>query len=79
MSHLGAINLSMDVSASSSQACRCIAVTEIVNGLGRPALHAKTLGFQHPSTGEDLFWDSELPADLRNAIVSLEALPPVDL
>lgn len=31
----------------------------------RHALHAKTLGFKHPVTGEDMFFDSELPEDMR--------------
>lgn len=30
----------------------------------RQALHAKTLGFVHPRTGEEMFFDSELPADM---------------
>jgi len=30
----------------------------------RQALHAKTLGFIHPTTGEELFFDSEVPADM---------------
>nr|MBP8777643.1 RNA pseudouridine synthase [Bacteroidaceae bacterium] len=29
----------------------------------RQALHAKTLGFIHPRTGEEMFFDSPLPAD----------------
>ena len=29
----------------------------------RQALHAKTLGFVHPTTGEAMFFDSELPSD----------------
>jgi 23S rRNA pseudouridine1911/1915/1917 synthase len=29
----------------------------------RQALHAKTLGFVHPRTGEQMFFDSELPDD----------------
>lgn len=31
--------------------------------LPRQALHAKTLGFEHPQTGEFLYFDSELPED----------------
>ncbi len=31
----------------------------------RQALHAKTLGFVHPTTGEELFFDSEVPADMQ--------------
>jgi len=34
----------------------------------RQALHAKSLGFTHPSTGEELFFDSELPADMISVI-----------
>lgn len=34
----------------------------------RQALHAKTLGFVHPVTGEKLFFDSELPADMTALI-----------
>lgn len=34
----------------------------------RCALHAKTLGFRHPVTGEQLFFNSELPADMSNVI-----------
>lgn len=31
----------------------------------RQALHARTLGFEHPRTGEFLSFDSELPEDIR--------------
>lgn len=34
----------------------------------RQALHAKTLGFQHPTTGEYLFFESELPPDFKMAL-----------
>lgn len=34
----------------------------------RQALHAKTLGFEHPSTGERLSFNSELPEDM-NALI----------
>ncbi|HEX4876058.1 MAG TPA: RluA family pseudouridine synthase [Chitinophagaceae bacterium] len=34
----------------------------------RQALHAKTLGFVHPSTGKDLFFESPLPQDLAGVI-----------
>jgi 23S rRNA pseudouridine1911/1915/1917 synthase len=30
----------------------------------RQALHAKTLGFQHPTTGEAMYFDTELPDDI---------------
>ncbi len=34
----------------------------------RCALHAKTLGFKHPRTGEDVFFESPLPDDMANVI-----------
>jgi 23S rRNA pseudouridine1911/1915/1917 synthase len=34
----------------------------------RQALHAKTLGFTHPTTGKELFFDTELPDDIREVI-----------
>ena len=34
----------------------------------RQALHAKTLGFVHPRTGEEMFFDSELPEDMQQLI-----------
>ena len=36
--------------------------------LPRQALHAKTLGFKHPKTGEFMRFDSELPEDMVNCI-----------
>ena len=36
--------------------------------LPRQALHAKTLGFVHPVTGEKMSFDSELPQDMVSAI-----------
>ncbi|MEG0795834.1 MAG: RluA family pseudouridine synthase [Odoribacter sp.] len=34
----------------------------------RQALHAKTLGFIHPTTGEEMSFDSELPDDMQQLI-----------
>jgi 23S rRNA pseudouridine1911/1915/1917 synthase len=46
-----------------------------IDALGRQALHAAELGFEHPATGEEMFFEAELPADL----VALEdALEPYD-
>jgi len=36
--------------------------------LPRHALHAKSLGFNHPTTGKYIHFDSELPADMQAAI-----------
>jgi 23S rRNA pseudouridine1911/1915/1917 synthase len=34
----------------------------------RQALHAKTLGFIHPATNEEMLFDSELPMDIKEVI-----------
>lgn len=36
--------------------------------LPRQALHAKSLGFVHPSTGEKMFFDSEIPTDMTQVL-----------
>lgn len=43
----------------------------IFKHLGRQCLHAKTLGFVHPSSGEFVRFDSELPGDFRDALAKL--------
>ena len=42
-----------------------------VEALGRQALHAATLGFTHPVTGEDLLFKSALPEDLETLRMAL--------
>jgi 23S rRNA pseudouridine1911/1915/1917 synthase len=34
----------------------------------RQALHAKTLGFVHPSTGQEIFFETDLPKDMEQVI-----------
>lgn len=34
----------------------------------RQALHAKSLGFIHPTTGEEMFFEKELPEDMAALI-----------
>ena len=48
---------------------------QIVTGLGRQALHARLLGFEHPETGEEMLFESPLPPDLA---AFEEALGPYD-
>jgi len=36
--------------------------------LPRQALHAKSLGFTHPTTNKELFFDSSLPDDMQKTI-----------
>jgi len=42
-----------------------------LKALGRQALHAKTLGFKHPVSGDELRFDSVLPHDMARLIDSL--------
>jgi 23S rRNA pseudouridine1911/1915/1917 synthase len=39
--------------------------------LGRPALHAEVLGFDHPTTGERMRFEASLPEDLTDLVASL--------
>jgi len=42
-------------------------------GLGRQALHAAALGFEHPITGEALMFESAMPEDLSRLAAALRA------
>jgi 23S rRNA pseudouridine1911/1915/1917 synthase len=39
---------------------------------GRQALHAHTLGFDHPATGQHLSFESALPADMAELLEALD-------
>ncbi len=43
-------------------------VTNCFAACPRQALHAKTLGFRHPVTGEEMDFDSEIPSDMTDLI-----------
>lgn len=45
-----------------------------VKAMNRQALHAKTLGFRHPVTGEHCLYQSDLPSDINSLQSSLETL-----
>lgn len=45
---------------------------KLVRELGRQALHAKTLGFIHPASGDYMEFDTELPEDMARIITYLE-------
>ena len=38
----------------------------------RQALHAKSLGFVHPVTGEQMYFEAELPADFEAVLAKWE-------
>ncbi len=48
-------------------------VHELLKLINRQALHAKTIGFIHPSTREKMKFDSELPEDMRGILDLLMA------
>ena len=43
-----------------------------LEALGRQALHAAELGFEHPETGEPVHFKSTLPVDITRLILELE-------
>ena len=47
-------------------------VDNTFKALPRHALHAKTLGFKHPITGEHVQFDTELPDDMKEALARWE-------
>ena len=43
----------------------------LFNSLQRQCLHAKTLGFEHPTTGEQMEFSAELPGDFQQVLGTL--------
>src|SRR5262249_648592 len=50
------------------------AVTAAISGFPRQALHARLLGFRHPTTGQHLSFESRLPPDMVGLLANLELL-----
>jgi 23S rRNA pseudouridine1911/1915/1917 synthase len=48
---------------------------EAAEALGRPALHARLLGFIHPVTGKKMKFEVEPPADFEVVLTALRAIP----
>jgi 23S rRNA pseudouridine1911/1915/1917 synthase len=46
-------------------------VKNLLEMMPRQALHAKTIGFTHPQTGEKVSFDSELPGDMVKLLAEL--------
>ena len=46
-------------------------VQELLKLIQRQALHAKTIGFFHPSSGQKSFFDSDLPEDMTSVLRTL--------
>lgn len=49
-----------------------VKLRSLIKELGRQALHAKTLGFIHPSSGDYVEFDSDLPEDMQRIIDYLD-------
>jgi 23S rRNA pseudouridine1911/1915/1917 synthase len=50
---------------------RTDALAEVAKQLGRQALHAATLSFEHPATGARLSFEAPLPEDMQRALTAL--------
>jgi 23S rRNA pseudouridine1911/1915/1917 synthase len=48
---------------------------DAATALGRPALHARVLGFIHPMTGKTMHFAVDPPADFQLALTTLRAIP----
>lgn len=51
-----------------SDSCR-----EVIQNFRRQALHAGLLGFIHPTTGEEVSWQIDLPDDMQQLVDALAA------
>jgi 23S rRNA pseudouridine1911/1915/1917 synthase len=48
-------------------------VQKMLDILTRQALHARTIGFRHPTTGEEMAFESPLPEDMTAVLKMLRA------
>ena len=48
------------------------AAADLANGFPRQALHAASLGFVHPVTGEELSFEAPMPADMAALVAALQ-------
>jgi len=72
--HLAAMGCPLLGDATYGRPPRDEAVRAIGKELGRQALHARTLGFRHPGTGQWLTFESPLPDDFLAALLALREL-----
>lgn len=49
------------------------ALADAIKQFRRQALHARRLGFEHPSTGEYMSWEAELPSDVQALLAVMQA------
>ncbi len=72
MSHVGHALIGDDTYAKRRQLKG--AAGPIAKAFARQALHAQTLGFTHPASGEDLAFEAPVPADMAALIADLAAV-----
>ena len=75
LAHIGHPVLGDEVYGSgfkSSSGALTPAASGALEALGRQALHAAELGFEHPETGEPVHFESTLPVDITRLILELE-------
>jgi 23S rRNA pseudouridine1911/1915/1917 synthase len=72
--HMAALGCPLLADKTYGRPPRDAAVRAIAEALGRQALHARTLAFVHPGTGEKLSFAAPLPPDMQAALEALRAL-----
>ena len=72
--HMAALGCPLLADKTYGRPPRDAAVRAIAEALGRQALHARTLAFVHPATGEKLSFAAPLPPDMQAALEALRAL-----
>jgi 23S rRNA pseudouridine1911/1915/1917 synthase len=72
--HFAALGCPLLGDATYGRPPRHPALREVARALGRQALHARTLGFTHPGTGQWLELHAEPPDDFRRALAALAAV-----
>jgi len=65
-------------SAGRSNTLKDQQLRKLIKDLGRQALHASTLGFVHPTSGEFLEFTTPLPEDMQRIVDYLESLLTAD-
>ena len=75
LAHIGHPVLGDEVYGSgfkSSSGALTLAASQALEALGRQALHAAELGFEHPESGEPVHFESVLPIEMTKLISELE-------
>ena len=74
--HLSEAGLPLLADALYGRVARDPRVRDAAAALGRQALHAAVLGFEHPRSGQRMRFESPLPDDLARALAALRGIEP---